>query len=390
MSACPLCTSERLEMVLHVARVPLQIGVALPSHQQALSAATGDVRLAQCRDCGLVVNDDFEAERVRYYPGYDVSLTHSPTYRAYLYQEALALVGAHGVRDRAVVELGCGDGYFLRLLCRLGGNSGDGYDPSLHAAHTEAVGEGRVRLHPQEFRPQRLPEAPGLVVARSILELLPDPAGFLRMINAMADPGRPGTLVYLEVPNADWLLGNRMAWNVHYEHRSYFTADTLRRACAAQGMRVLECVPCYVDGQYLRLLAVAGDAPTSVLCLADPRTVESARDFAGAYWEQRSRWSARLASWAGSGLRTVLWGAGGRGTSFLAAVDPGARLVDFTVDANPARHGAFLPVTGHRVCPPTDLRGVGCDVLVISNATYEREIVAAARDEGFEGETWTL
>ncbi len=375
MTGCPVCRSTAVEPVLTVRGAPLQIGVAWPDRAAARSAEVGDTVLTICLACGFLFNAGFEPGRVRYTVGYDVVLVHSGVYRAYLEAEARLLVQRYGIRRRRVVEIGSGDGYFLRLLARLGGNEGHGFDPSLPG---DSVEPG-LRLSATEFTPGLLGHSADLVVIRSVLELVTDPVGFLRDARAAM---QPGGLCYLEVPNVDWVLRNGMAWNIHYEHCSYFTASTLRNVCASAGLHVLESSPVYHDGQYLRAVAVLDEV--------EPAVVDTARRFGASYRAAVASWTARLRLACDKGRTVILWGAGGRGASFLAAVDPAAGLVAFAVDVNPARQGAYVPVTGHPIRAPDALTAAAVDVIIVANNTYLTEIARIARAHGFKGELWTL
>ena len=386
MKPCPACAGHDTEVVLVTGKVPLQIGMVWPSREAAVRAAGGEVKLACCRACGFLYNVSFIPGQVSYRPGYQVSLSHSPTYQAFLRDEALRLVRDYGVRDSTVIEIGSGDGHFLRLICRLGDNDGYGFDPSMPAASEECQAYGRVAFYPREYGPADSGIRPDLLVIRSVLELIPSPVDFLRSLTAVAAAGNAGMLVYAEVPNAAWVLGSQMAWNVHYEHCSYLTEHTLRWVFAAAGWRVLACEACYADGQYLRLVGRHDPGTLKRPVILPAGILTAAREFGESYARQRADWTKRLAAAKSADLRIALWGAGGRGTSFLAAVDSGRSYVDFAVDVNPRRQGCFLPVTGHPVHAPDALKDPGCDITLISNATYEEEIRAAARAMGFTGE----
>jgi hypothetical protein len=387
---CPACAGDDTEVVLVTEKVPLQIGMVWPSSEAAIRAPGGEVRLACCHACGFLYNAAFVPDQVSYQPGYQVSLSHSPTYRAFLREEALRLVRDHGILNSTVLEIGSGDGHFLRLICQLGENDGHGFDPSLPTASEERQAAGRVGFYPREHGPADSGIRPDLLVIRSVLELIPSPADFLRSLTAFAGVANAGMLIYAEVPNAAWILESRMAWNIHYEHCSYFTEQTLGRLFAAVGWRVLACEPCYADGQYLRLVGRHDPAARQHPVALPAGILTAAREFGESYARALSGWTRRLAAAKSAGLRIALWGAGGRGSSFLAAVDPGRSYVDFAVDVNPSRQGSFLPVSGHPVHAPEALRDSGCDITLISNATYEEEICAAARALGFTGEVWVI
>src|SRR5205085_1159994 len=134
-------------------------------------------------------------------------------------------------------------------------------------------------------------------------------------------------------PNADWLVDSNMSFNVHYEHRTYFTQGSLTLLCGLVGLHVYECAPCYDDGQYLRLVGRLDTNTEIPRPATDERFLLAARQLGIGYHEAVTRWRDRLDR-SRSGGRTLLWGAGGRGVSFLTAVDPDGQLIDLAVDIN--------------------------------------------------------
>ena len=48
--------------------------------------------------------------------------------------------------------------------------------------------------------------------------------------------------------------------------------------------------------------------------------------------------------------------------------------VSCAVDVNPAKHGKFMPGTGHRIVAPDRLRGLQPDLVVAMNPSYAVEI----------------
>jgi hypothetical protein len=69
----------------------------------------------------------------------------------------------------------------------------------------------------------------------------------------------------------------------------------------------------------------------------------------------------------------VIWGAGSKGVAFLSMLEQ-ADDVTCAVDVNPAKHGRFLPGTGHQVVAPDRLRDLRPDLVVAMNPSYAAEI----------------
>src|SRR5690606_26535194 len=74
-----------------------------------------------------------------YSPGYENSLHHSPTFQGWARGLATRLVEGHGLAGGTALEIGCGAGGFLSLLCEAGMARGIGFDPSYAGAPDATV-----------------------------------------------------------------------------------------------------------------------------------------------------------------------------------------------------------------------------------------------------------
>jgi SAM-dependent methyltransferase len=385
-ASCPVCATGSLDSVLAITDVPAQIGTVWPTRREAVDAPSGSIVLTLCRTCGFVFNRAFSDAKLAYAPGYEISLHHSRTYQGYLDSEVARLVDEHGMRRRFVVEIGCGDGHFLRLLCTSGDNVGWGFDPALSKRSVEDAGMSSITLVNGAFDAALLEAEPDLVVCRSVLELISDPTKLVRQMRA-ALGHRGDALVYVEVPNAAWIFNGQNAWNVYYEHCSYFTAELLRHLFEQCSFETISCGPCYEGGQYLRLearpsMTSRGDLQTDTHRLADAMHAWSRH-----YTQTVQRWHERFEGFRSERKRVAIWGAGGRGTSFassLTARGDDRPDIAFAIDVNPLRQGMFMPGTGLAIRPPSALRSDPVDVVIITNATYENEILAQARALGVD------
>ncbi|MGQ0571078.1 MAG: class I SAM-dependent methyltransferase, partial [Armatimonadota bacterium] len=207
--------------------MPVLCNVLYTTRKQALSAPRGDIRLASCTVCGYVWNAAFDAALVQYGARYENALQFSPRFQDYAKALAAHLVERHDLHGRHVVEIGCGDGYFLNLVCELGGNRGLGFDPGYRgpSAGTE-LSEG-VAIVPEAFSERHVIDAAGLVCCRHTLEHVADPVEFLGRLRRVCGAGRPA--VFFEVPNAVRMLRDVTIWDVIYEHCSYFSPPSLAR-----------------------------------------------------------------------------------------------------------------------------------------------------------------
>lgn len=81
-------------------------------------------------------NAAFSSEKTEYCLDYENSLFFSETYRTYATSLATELIERFDLHGRRIVEIGCGSGDFLKLLCEKGENDGIGFDPSALAGRS--------------------------------------------------------------------------------------------------------------------------------------------------------------------------------------------------------------------------------------------------------------
>lgn len=371
---CPGCAAGNLERFLDLPAVPL-ISTAFPADRTvALSTPRGDLQLGLCRHCGLVWNLAFEADRVTYTPEYENSQHFSALFRAFADDLADRLSSTYPLEGRTVVEIGCGKGEFLALLCARAGSRGLGFDPTF----TGEVASDGIEIVRDYYGPAtgaRL-EAE-LVLARHVLEHLADPVEFLRTIRSTAGADAP---LYLEVPNAESVFSPAGMWDLLYQHVAYFSRPALTAVVRRGGYEVTRLRTDF-HGQFLGL--EGRPASGAVVEPPDPKDVaavcEAVEGFAGRLGSRLGYWRNRLA--AAPGGEVVLWGAGARGVAFLNLLDADG-AVQRVVDVNPRKVGRFVPGTGHRIDAPTSLADATVATVLTTNPAYRAEISDALASLG--------
>jgi SAM-dependent methyltransferase len=357
--------------------VPVMCGVLWPTRDAATRAARGDIQLVACTRCSMLRNVGFDESLVDYEASYDNSLHFSPTFQRYADALATRLVDRYGLRNGTVVEIGSGKGDFLRQVCELGDSRGWGYDPTY--AGEQSVAADRVTFVADYFTGDDLSVVPDLVCSRHVLEHLVDPAPLLDSVRRSADSS---TVLYVEVPDAAYVLTPAGLWDLIYPHVGYYTAAALRHLVARSGFEPLEVATSF-GGQYLWAEARATDSSAAAVRspVPDPDEVEATLALADGFAEMHRK---TVAAWAHrTHQRVALWGAGTKGVTFLNVV-PGAERVHSVVDVNPRKWGRFVPGTGHEVVGPDDLVTHQPDLVLVMNNLYEDEIRRSLAERGLD------
>ena len=378
---CPCCGQTASQPFYKVHGVPVHSVTVLRTPQDARAIATGDISLSLCEHCGFVFNSTFEGDKQDYFHDYVSTQAMSPVFNSFHRRLAQDLIDRHDLHDRNVVEIGCGQGEFLELLCSLGGNHGTGFDPAYEPGRKLPPGLAIIK----DVYSSRHPEAAGEFIAcKMTLEHIGDVGNFVDGVRRAAgdDPKR---IVFFQVPDAGHVLAENGFWDVYYEHCSYFFASTLGYLFSRAGFAVTKLRSDY-DGQYLM---VEGHPAPMAASLAPPadvaRTVAEVRRFAAEVPEVLAQWSSELRRHKAAGKRTILWGGGSKAVAFLTTLGI-TDEIEAAVDINPEKHGSFLAVTAHPVISPEDLRGRQIDRVIVMNPIYCNEIAAQLKSLGCQAE----
>lgn len=369
LTHCPVCDSSRLLEVLSREGVPVHQNAVMLNVRAAEQMVRGELRLACCKACGFLFNRSFHLNKLAYGANYDNVQTHSGIFRGYVNELADHLVDSCGVRGCRVVEVGCGDGYFLRRLVEApaAGNTGIGFDPSYSGPDLSET-EG-LRIERRYYDADCADIDADVVVSRHVIEHVPDPVAMLDAVR-LALRKSPQARVYFETPCVEWILRGNVVWDVFYEHCSYFSARSLTTAFERAGFRI-DRINHIFGGQYLWLegrIATKRGAVTM-----DPGQVpELAASFATNEEQMLASLGMRFSELA-QRKKLAIWGAGAKGTTLANLLDAEARLFDCVIDINPNKQGCFVGGSGHSIVSLEQAQARGVSAAVLMNPNYRDE-----------------
>jgi SAM-dependent methyltransferase len=380
---CPVCASTLLTRVLEIEQVPVLCNVLWPSRDEAISAPRGDIHLEFCENCGHLYNAAFDPALLEYTQVYENSLHFSPRFQTYASDLAHRLVETYDLRDKDIIEIGSGKGDFLRLLSRLGGNRGVGFDPS-YEPDQDPGGAEPVRFVEDLYSPRYAGYKADFICCRHVLEHIEFPRDFIASVRESI--GERQTVVYFEVPNVAYTLRDLGIWDLIYEHFSYFSLYSLGRLFADAGFDVLALNEAY-GGQFLGIEAAPhNDTHASRDGWTDPAVLQSyVAAFGQRYRDKVDKWQRELERLHQAGKRIVIWGGGSKGVTFLNVLKTGS-TVSAVVDINPRKQGRYVAGTGQQIIAPDALRNSPPDVILVMNPLYQDEIRQMTTDLGLKPE----
>jgi nucleoside-diphosphate-sugar epimerase len=378
--SCPVCSSRRPIAIDRIERQPILMNRLYATREEALAAPTCTVDLVGCAACGFVWNAAFDPKRTVYGPGYVNDQSGSAVFRAHLDRIAahLADLVRDARPDATLVEVGCGQGGFLRMLASRCGRSAIGFDPALSAPSA-----GRVALVDRPFDAASLDalrDPIALVFSRHVLEHLPDPGSMLAtMVEALAERGDERSRIFVEVPSFAWIAREGTFFDCFNEHCSLFSPRSMRTLLERLGLASISIEPVF-DGQYLAATAQPARAGVRSMPSRSPSTDDAIgpAEAGERLRAERARWKERLDRQCAEGP-VVVWGGAAKGVGILTQLGIDATRIPWVVDINPAKQGRFVPITGQEIVAPDELPALlegRPAVVVVMNPTYEHEIAA--------------
>jgi hypothetical protein len=354
--------------------VPVHSVLLIPTREAALGHPRGDIVLAFCRTCGFIWNAASDSSLLEYSPLYEATQAFSSTFNAFHQQLARHLIERYNLRGKDLIEIGCGQGEFMTLLCKLGGNRGVGFDPACAFTGGERQPGERITFIKDFYSEKYASYQADFICCKMTLEHIQHPTRLVSTLRrAIGD--RAGTVVFFQVPDVTRILHELAFWDIYYEHCSYFSPGSLTGLFRRCGFDVIDCWRAYGD-QYLMIEARPIDDPSR-----GTREQQHAREdlaalvayFAEACPLKVQTWHRRLREYRQRGDRVVVWGGGSKAVAFLTTLDA-TDACEYVVDINPRKHGTYVAGTGQEIVPPAFLRGYGPDRVIVMNPIYEDEI----------------
>lgn len=372
---CPSCGTFPLRGFYAVRGVPAQSVKIITTREEALRFPRSDIHLAYCWKCGFITNVAFDPAANLDFSRYEETQNFTATYTTFQRKLAAYLIDNYDLHGKKILEIACGQGDFLAMLCEMGGNEGIGFDPAFVPERAPRIQRGKAEFIQEPFSARYSHYQADFYVCKLALEHILPVREYIRMIRkAIGD--RPGVGVFFQVPEVFRILRELAFWDIYYAHCSYFSAGSLGRLFRSCGFDVLDLWTDF-DGQYLMIEARPGVSGPLVPPLPQENDLQELQPLAG-YFSQAikqkiSAWQTRLQEYEQAGLRVVLWGGGSKSVAFLTTLRV-IHEIRYVVDENPYRQNTYIAGTGQQIVSPAFLKEYGPDIVIVMNPVYNDEI----------------
>jgi hypothetical protein len=335
-----------MELIFPKIKVPVLQNRVFETQQSAVDSDYGFIELAKNKESGIFENVLFDSKKLIYDSNYDNEQSNSIVFQNHLKEVSSILFPYMG--NRKIVEVGCGKGYFLELLVAHGIDA-YGCDPTYTGKSERVV---------REFFSEKLGLTGDLIILRHVLEHIQNPVDFLYRIAAAN--GNKG-LIYIEVPDFNWIIKNQAFFDVFYEHVNYFRPKDFQNTFS----NILDQGLLFGD-QYQYVIA---DLSSIQL---PPYKIEQSSNDDIIEFESLNTLVKKLKS---TSSPIYIWGAASKGVILAMHLIKAGIPIQNLIDINPNKQSKFTALTGIQIISPEQFCSIGAgSTLIIVNPNYEAEI----------------
>jgi len=360
---CPICTQTiDSKSFYHQKRCPVLNNVLYDTTADALLATTGALNIKQCKKCGFLFNANFTPELLSYQKEYNSSRSNSNIYKQYI-SSLVNIIKTRINENSTILEIGCGDGSFLKELSDKSNCFCWGYDPSYKGLKNSSR---KIQFINECFCTEINTKKFDVIILRHILEHIWEPYTFLK--NLVYNALKKNSLIIIEVPDNEWIISNFSFFDFTYEHCNYFNHNSLQYLLNSLAIKTIETRNVFQD-QYLLVLGV----------WTQNNQFNSSHNLSNIQIDikqQLEKKKKKLIQIVKRAEKVCIWGASGKGVVLLSSFDREiTKKIDFVIDIDPLKQNKYMPVSGKKVLHPYALKGINKKITVlIMNNIYRNEI----------------
>ena len=335
-----------MEIVFPKFQVPVLQNRVFETHDLAVNSDQGYIEVRQNNESGLYENVLFDSTKLNYDANYDNEQAISVVFQNHL-NDVVDILSPF-LSDKKIIEVGCGKGHFLELLLSKGYNA-YGCDPTYTGYNDKVI---------KSFFSESLGLSGDVIILRHVLEHIQNPIDFLKII---AEVNGNRGLIYIEVPDFNWIVNNQTYFHIFYEHVNYFRPDDFLKIFGNIVSRGT-----LFQGQYQYVLADLGSIQIPPYVLEESDNVEAI---------QFAELDKLVKGLSVINKPLFIWGAASKGVILALHLHNAGVKVDNLIDINPNKQGKFTALTGIQIISPEEFNEIGSgSTLLIVNPNYEQEI----------------
>jgi len=353
---CRACGGQLFEEPLIIYKNMPNIAQYLPDKDTVKDDMGVDIEIYQCRYCGLI---QLSSEPVSYYRQVIRSSGFSEEMKEFRQDQFKKFVSNYSIKDKKIVEIGCGNGEYLSIMQQFCSNSyGIEYsDDSVKKCRERGLNVAKGFIDTESYKLEEKPFDAFFMM--NFLEHLPEPNIALRGIyNNLSDDA----VGLVEVPNFNMILYKKIFADFSTEHLFYFTKDTLLNTLGFNGFDVIDINVIW----YENIISAVIKKKKRVLI----------DDFINQKELLKYNIDKYLSQFGSK--KVAIWGAGHQSLATIVLLDLKDKI-KYVVDSATFKQGKFTPATHLPIVAPEKLISDPVDAVIVIATSYSNEVAGILR-----------
>lgn len=359
MKKCRLCHATKVSLAFNIPNAPGNISRMLKNDELGLVPSV-NLEIYECSACGFVQLCSNLGSH--FYDDYLMTSSHSPQLSGVAKEQAFTFIQRYGLIGKRVVDVGSGDGMFIKHLSQAGAISA-GVEPS-ERSRGIAQEAGLEVYSGYVSAESPIPGGPyDAFTSREVLEHVMDPHDFLQGVRASISDGACGLI---QIPSLEQAIEGGRFFDFFPDHVNYFSQRTLRLCLEMNGF-VVDEVSRQMSGEYNVALVRVDSQKGKIRQMGAIAELQilSLRSF--------------VADEVSANRRVAIWGAGGKGISLMAAAEISG--IQYVIDTDVHKQGRYTPVMHFPIKAPSFVIKEPVDTIIITALAYTQEILRQLKNE---------
>lgn len=370
-ATCPVCSHNVAVTFFTAGEHPISTLWWPQSAAEAQSMPKHQHDYVQCSSCTHVWNRSFTYDAIPYQNNPNRMFNKGGSWKGHL-ADTRDLVLSKLPTNPTVIDIGCGEGHFVRGLSEQLDGRGRflGFDPN----GSPESGQG-IEFYAEYFNPlsDMAKYQPDAVVIRHVLEHLTHPAALVDQLAWGAQQaGDRESWLFVEVPCIDRVMETSRLADFFYEHTSHFTTKSFTRLMERAGT-IVKLGHGYNHEVVYALVR---------LHASQVNQAQRSASFSQNTSRSCAQIKGQIQNLVESGQRVAVWGGTGKGAFFINLYNLDAQNFPVVVDSDITKVGTFVPGTGQEIQYRDVLKTSPVDVVIIPTQWRSRDIEAEMEREG--------